>query len=128
MGRKSRGEEERKAALRRPRYRFERGIKVLARACDAKRWAWQAYVWKKYGLAAWDIALKWNEQGGRCPICEKALTTKKWVIDHEHKTGRFRGLLCAWDNHRIVSMAERGGFTRAANVLHYLWARAVVAA
>jgi hypothetical protein len=118
-------EEERKASLRKPRWRFERSVRVRERACDRKRWLWQAYVWKKYRLSAWDIALMWEKQRGLCPICECDLTTKKWVIDHSHKTGRFRGILCAWDNHRIVSMAERGGRLRATNVLYYLFADAI---
>lgn len=114
-------EQERKASLRRPRYHFERGIRVRIRGCDAKRLAWQAYIWKKYRLAAWDIALQWNSQDGLCPICEQELAKKTWVIDHDHKTERFRGILCNWCNHRVVSMAERGGWLRAYNTIRYLW-------
>lgn len=114
-------EEDRVKSLRKPRYRYERGVKVRDRACDAKRWAWQKRVWRTYRLAAWDVALMWERQNGRCPICTKPLVEKVWVIDHDHVTDRFRGLLCAWDNHRIVSMAERGGFLRARNTLVYLW-------
>lgn len=34
-------------------------------------------------------------QGGKCAICEeKCVTNKELAIDHCHKTGRIRGLLC----------------------------------
>ena len=45
----------------------------------------------KYGI---DLK-QWNEafqqQNGICAICKKP---KKLVTDHDHKTGKFRGLLC----------------------------------
>jgi hypothetical protein len=91
------------------------------RPCDKKRWAWEARVRLKYGLTSEDVAILWNLQGGRCPICEKPLAEKVWVIDHDHKTGMVGGLLCGWDNHRIVSMMERGGPKRAVNAIYYLW-------
>jgi DNA-directed RNA polymerase subunit RPC12/RpoP len=106
-------EQERKAALRRRK-------KPKQTAGD--RWA--ARILKKYGLTPDDVALRWAEQDGRCPICGCDLTTKVWVIDHDHrKTGRdsFRGVVCAYCNHRILGMAERGGFVRAVNVVKYLW-------
>lgn len=82
---------------------------------------WAKRIWLKYGLTPDQVAEQWALQEGACPICTADLTTKVWVIDHDHKTGRFRGILCAWDNHRIVGIAERGGFTRAMNVIPYLW-------
>ena len=103
-------ERQRLAALRRTRPRTK-----------VQREAWAARLRQKYGLTPDDVALKWAEQEGRCPICGGDLMEKTWVIDHDHKTGRFRGILDTWCNHRIVSMAERGGFDRAHNVLHYLW-------
>jgi hypothetical protein len=63
----------------------------------------------------------WDRQRGRCALCEQPLDTKVWVIDHDHKTGAFRGLLHAWCNHRVLSMIERAGFTRANNAIEYLW-------
>ena len=107
-------EQERKASLRRAR-------KPKPTAGD--RWAKR--ILQKYGLTPDDVARMWGEQDGKCPICNADLTTKTWVIDHNHKTGRFRGILCAWDNHRVVSMAERGGVVRAVNVVFYLWPNVV---
>jgi hypothetical protein len=105
-----RSEKERKVALRRHPVRKQTA---------GDRWAKR--IWQKYGLTPDDVAQKWAEQDGKCPICDADLTTKRWVVDHDHHTGRFRGLLCSWDNHRVVSMAERGGYARAEAVIWYLW-------
>lgn len=103
-------EEERKASLRKhPRPKKTAG----------DRWADRIRL--KYGLTPDQVAEKWGEQGGLCPICEQELAEKTWVIDHDHKTERFRGILCNWCNHRVVSMAERGGWLRAYNTIRYLW-------
>lgn len=132
---RDRSENERKAAVR-------RAVKRARRACDGggprpedkKRWAWSRYIFAKYGLDAEDVARKWEEQDGLCPICKQPLATKRWVIEHRHVVGfrklppqikaqYFRGLVDNWCNHRVLSMAERGGRERAENVAIYLdWA------
>lgn len=111
-------ENARKAALRRARPRTK-----------AQRDAWEKRLRLKYGITAEDVALKWAEQEGRCPICRAELATKTWVIDHNHRLPKgpaaFRGVLDAWCNQQIVSRAERGGMLRGLNTLVYLgWARA----
>jgi hypothetical protein len=105
--------------------RSENARRALLKKRPAKKQTpgdrWATRILKKYGLTPDDVALKWAEQNGECPICGVDLTTKRWVIDHDHKTDVFRGILDAWCNHRIVSMAERGGWARAYCVLWYLW-------
>lgn len=114
---KDRSEQERRRLLRSKRGRLSKRI------TPGDRWARR--IWQKYGLTPDDVALKWAEQDGKCPICEADLTTKVWVIEHKHGTPKglacFRGITCAWDNHRVLSIAERAGFKRAVNVVRYLW-------
>ena len=59
----------------------------------AKRDGWR---WKRvYGITreAWEAQLAW--QKGCCAICEGPKPTwGNWLIDHDHRTGVFRGLLC----------------------------------
>jgi hypothetical protein len=48
---------------------------------------------------------KWNEmfaaQGSRCAVCQSPEPGRKsghWCTDHDHKTGRVRGILCSGCN------------------------------
>lgn len=57
-----------------------------------KAYLWNRYLRKKYHLtqAGYDALLK--SQNGLCAICEKK--PARFHIDHDHKTGAVRGLLC----------------------------------
>jgi hypothetical protein len=44
-----------------------------------------------YGLDGTAYKVLFTEQNGRCALC---LEPKELHIDHDHKTGRVRGLLC----------------------------------
>jgi hypothetical protein len=46
-----------------------------------------------YGLSNEDYQQLLADQAGRCAIC-KQLATKLLHVDHNHTTGRVRGLLC----------------------------------
>lgn len=55
-------------------------------------------LWAKYGLTIEDYDAKVLEQGGKCKICDKP-ESPTWYggrlsVDHNHKTGKVRGLLC----------------------------------
>jgi len=61
-------------------------------------------VERVYG-ADYDRLLK--RQGGRCAGCGGRPQKKRLAVDHDHKTGRVRGLLCSTCNHDILGVAER---------------------
>lgn len=47
---------------------------------------------RKYGISKEDYLMMLSSQGGRCKICS---TPKEILcVDHCHKTGKVRGLLC----------------------------------
>jgi hypothetical protein len=46
----------------------------------------------RYGLSKEDFYLLKKEQDGKCKICGREM--KKYNIDHCHKTGKIRGILC----------------------------------
>jgi recombination endonuclease VII len=47
----------------------------------------------KYGITHSDYMRIFNEQEGRCAVCEK-VSEVVLHVDHDHQTGEVRGLLC----------------------------------
>ncbi len=52
----------------------------------------------KYGMSESDYDIVVAMQNGRCAICSR---TKELMVDHDHKTGQVRGLLCTSCNSGI---------------------------
>ena len=50
----------------------------------------------EYGITLDDYNKMFNEQKGKCSICQKHKNelNKKLYVDHDHKTNKVRGLLC----------------------------------
>lgn len=63
-----------------------------------------SYLRRVYGisLAQYEELLK--KQGGGCAICGKTPEEegRSLSVDHDHKNSFIRGLLCSYDNHRVV--------------------------
>jgi len=56
----------------------------------------------KYGLTMQDYAQILVKQGGGCMICEEPPPDgRRLCVDHNHKTGRVRALLCDSCNRRL---------------------------
>ena len=54
---------------------------------------WDEYIrGRKYGLKPGEYESMYGEQRGMCAICDKH--ELKLAIDHDHYTGKVRGLLC----------------------------------
>jgi hypothetical protein len=68
-----------------------------------------AYLRRKYGITLDDYNRMYAAQAGRCACCgaEELL-----VVDHCHKTGRVRKLLCGRCNTLIGMMGEDAGLAR----------------
>jgi len=57
------------------------------------------YALKKYGMTPDDWQQLFEAQGGRCPLCERRFGARRGpVVDHDHRTGLVRGLLCGHCN------------------------------
>lgn len=88
------------------------------RACvSAKSHA--AMVEKTYGLVGDDYATLFELQGGRCAICRQKPGKKRLAVDHDHKTGKVRGLLCSRDNHELLG-AGYDSIAKLGAAVHYL--------
>jgi recombination endonuclease VII len=66
------------------------------------------YAKKKYGLTVDSFNALVASQKGACAICQKQMTaTRDQHVDHDHKTGKIRGVLCASCNHLLGNARDR---------------------
>ncbi len=62
-----------------------------------------SFLKTKYGITLADYERMLSEQGGKCLICgiDRPRGNKSWHVDHCHKSGKVRGLLCNYCNPRL---------------------------
>lgn len=74
---------------------------------------------KRYGITEEDYQNMYKSQDGCCAICRKHASSFKTRlnVDHNHKTGKIRGLLCYRCNKFLVG---RLNYETALKVLNYL--------
>jgi hypothetical protein len=59
-----------------------------------------------------------TERGGEyCDLCRSTPKTRRLHIDHDHKTGRIRGLLCFRCNRNLPTYATPEWLRKAADYL-----------
>lgn len=76
--------------------------KLYSRIKDKER---ERHLVKKYGVNAARYSEMLANQRGACAICQKA-PRRKLHVDHDHKTGAVRGLLCRGCNHMLGVAAD----------------------
>lgn len=64
------------------------------------------YVVREYGFEPGQYARMLAEQEGRCAICRRRPIRRRLAVDHDHNTGRVRGLLCYTCNHEVLGWLE----------------------
>jgi hypothetical protein len=69
---------------------------------NAKGKGWQRthYLKKTYGMTVKEYDAMFIAQGNACAICKSVNPSAKvgWHIDHDHSTGKVRGILCRFCN------------------------------
>lgn len=73
---------------------------------------------RTYGIteAQYDVLLKF--QGGKCFICRRPPAKRRLEVDHDHKSGLIRGLLCWFCNKKVIGSAtDPAIFARATEYL-----------
>lgn len=67
-------------------------------------------IHRQYGLTVEDVEKLLTEQGGKCAICQKEDIHLNGgygpAVDHDHKTGKFRGILCNGCNTGLGSFKD----------------------
>lgn len=80
--------------------------KKLARRTEAYRLKRNRSLRQRYGITLEDYERMLDKQGGCCKICANPPATNRvLVVDHHHKSGRVRALLCD-DCNNIVGVVE----------------------
>jgi len=68
---------------------------------------------RNYGISAQKYVLMFAEQLGRCAICtDEPKSFKRLAVDHDHKTGKIRGLLCDPCNMGLGFIERKPGLVR----------------
>jgi len=118
--------------------RFKNGIKPWCKKCyreyakkyngDARKnpddnhyspWRWSHYK-RKYGLTKEEVIGMMEERNGKCDICGKKSNHSSGLlcVDHDHKTGKVRGLLC-YDCNTFLGNAK-DNINNLKNAINYL--------
>lgn len=74
------------------------------RACSSAK-SHAAMIEKTYGLTPDEYEALFRAQGGRCAICRARPKSKRLAVDHDHKSGAVRGLLCSRCNRDLLGSA-----------------------
>src|SRR5690606_21201796 len=84
-----------------------------------KRKAHAKHVESTYGLKPGEYEKLYQAQGSRCAICRRASgIAKRLAVDHDHRTGLARGLLCGPCNKVVGNFRDSPEtFERAAEYL-----------
>ena len=61
----------------------------------------------KYNLSDIEIFALFVNQNNECPGCKRSLDTVRFCIDHNHETGKVRGVLCDACNTAIGMAREK---------------------
>ena len=77
------------------------------------------YYKQKYGISLKEYNKKLKQQLNSCALCEKHESnfTMRLAVDHNHKTGKVRGLLCYRCNKFIVGRHNKESATRLYNYM-----------
>lgn len=75
-------------------------------AAAKRRKARDGYLRRNYGVGIEWYEAKLEDQGGRCAICLCRPRTRVLAVDHDHFTGKLRGLLCGRCNHGLLQFAQ----------------------
>ncbi len=104
-------EKQREWRARHPDYAKSRQSTIYAE----RRWV--SHLKRTYGMHSAEYQSLLAQQGGRCAICKTETPggkTTRFHVDHSHKTGQVRGLLCSACNRMLGYAGDRADVLAAA--------------
>jgi len=81
---------------------------------------------KQYGITVDEYLVKYKEQGGICPLCDRHFENQlelggsvynRLCVDHDHNTGKIRDLLCGGCNRKLGILENIEWKNKAENYL-----------
>lgn len=77
------------------------------------------YYQRKYGISLAQYNQMLARQQNSCALCKKHKShfSKNLAVDHNHKSGKVRGLLCFYCNKRVVGRHNLESATRLFNYM-----------
>ena len=91
------------------------------KACESKA-SHSSRLKATYGITREEFEALFEFQGGKCYMCHRTARSRRLAVDHDHKTGEVRGLLCADPergcNHSILGNIT--GIEMARRIVDYL--------
>lgn len=82
---------------------YRRDYKNTQKAKESRR---NQLLKKNFGINLETYKLMLSEQNNVCAICLKSEEKRSLAVDHCHKTGKIRGLLCSFCNQSIGMMSD----------------------
>lgn len=85
-------------ATRNPRAVKEKAKRYRERWAGRQQTRFRRWWLRRFGLTLAEWQQLFDSQGGRCALCHKRFADKanrRLHIDHDHKTGKLRALLCS---------------------------------
>lgn len=83
------------------------------KACGYVR---RARLKSKFGMTEDDYNCLLSAQDGTCAVCKNPPKKRRLAVDHDHKTGKVRGLLCFRCNYGIGFWHDRADLLHAASI------------
>ena len=76
-------------------------------------------LWLCYNITPEQHQQLYVDQNGCCALCDESVAYDKICVDHNHKTGKIRGLLCHRCNHGLGCLGDNiEGLRRAVKYLN----------
>jgi hypothetical protein len=89
-------------------------LTATQRKRNQRRSAHNTHLKQTYGISYEDYEKILASQGGRCAICGGGTSKRHFAVDHNHKNGNVRGLLCARCNTGLARFMDNIGNLRRA--------------